>query len=306
MREVIQRYERNPILTPDMVPGANAVFNSSVTRFGDRYVGVFRVEKRQGFQSLRVAWSDDGINKWQFDLDEALVPTEEPFSTYEEARYDPRITYIKDDDAYYICHASENRFGCQVSVARTRDFKHFEKIAVAAEPTNRNMVLFPEKIGGLYVRLDRPWEGGNSGNMWISYSPDLVYWGRSECIMTSRAFAWDQGKIGPGAPPIRTREGWLCIYHGITPRVNAKIYKAGVALLDLDDPRKVIARAKEYILAPRELYERVGDVPNVVFPTAVIPYPETDDVRIYYGGADTVMCLATAKISELIDFARNR
>jgi predicted GH43/DUF377 family glycosyl hydrolase len=191
-------------------------------------------------------------------------------------------------------------------VASTKDFKKFKKIAVAAVPTNRNMVLFPEKIGGLYVRLDRPWEGGMSGNIWISYSPDLVFWGKSEVIMTSRGFAWDQGKIGPGAPPIRTDEGWLCIYHGVTPRVNAKIYKAGVALLDLEDPRKVIARSKEYLMAPREDYERVGDVPNVVFPTAVIPYPEKDELRIYYGGADTVMCLATAKISELIDFAKNR
>jgi beta-1,4-mannooligosaccharide/beta-1,4-mannosyl-N-acetylglucosamine phosphorylase len=309
LRDVVQRYAGNPILTPDMIPGANAVFNSSVARFGDRYVGVFRVEKRQGFQSLRVGWSDDGITGWKLDSDEVLVPTEEPFITAEEARYDPRITYIATDDRYYICHASENRFGCQISVAGTRDFKTFEKIAVAAEPTNRNMVLFPEKIGPrgeLYVRLDRPWEGGNSGNMWISYSPDLVYWGRSECIMQSRAFAWDSGKIGPGAPPIRTSEGWLIVYHGITPRVNAKIYKAGVALLDLDDPRKVIARGKEYIMAPREMYERVGDVPNVVFPTAVIPYPQEDEVRIYYGGADTVFCLATAKISELIHFARHR
>ncbi len=301
--EIIQRYSGNPILTPEMIPGANAVFNSSVARFGDRYVGVFRVEKRQGFQSLRVAWSDDGITGWKFDPDEVLVPTEEPFITYEEARYDPRITKI--EDAYYICHASENRFGCQISVARTRDFKSFEKIAVASEPTNRNMVLFPEKIGELYVRLDRPFEYGGKGNIWISYSPDLVYWGRSECIMESRGFAWDQGKIGPGCPPMKTKDGWLVLYHGVTPRVNAQIYKAGVALLDLKDPRKVIARGKEYIMAPRETYERVGDVPNVVFPTAAIAYPEKDELRIYYGGADTVFCLAIAKISELIDFAKN-
>jgi beta-1,4-mannooligosaccharide/beta-1,4-mannosyl-N-acetylglucosamine phosphorylase len=168
------------------------------------------------------------------------------------------------------------------------------------------MVLFPEKIGGLYARLDRPFEYGGAGNIWISYSPDLVYWGRSECIMQSRAFAWDQGKIGPGAPPIRTKDGWLVLYHGVTPRINAKIYKAGVALLDLDDPRKVIARGKEYLMAPRESYERIGDVPNVVFPTAAIPHWEKDELRIYYGGADTVFCLATAKISELIDFAKNR
>jgi predicted GH43/DUF377 family glycosyl hydrolase len=300
----IQRYPQNPILTPAMIPGANAVFNSSVARFENRYVGVFRVETRRGFQTLRVAWSNDGINNWQFDPDEVLVPTEEPFITYEEARYDPRITFIKEDNAYYICHASENRFGCQISVARTRDFKTFEKIAVASEPTNRNMVLFPQKIDGLYARLDRPFEYGGKGNIWLSYSPDLVYWGRSECIMQSRSFAWDQGKIGPGCPPIKTDAGWLVIYHGITPRVNAQIYKAGVALLDLKDPRKVIARAKEYIMAPAETYERVGDVPNVVFPTSAIPYPENDQLRIYYGGADTVFCLATAKLTELIKFAQ--
>jgi beta-1,2-mannobiose phosphorylase / 1,2-beta-oligomannan phosphorylase len=304
MRDVIQRYAGNPILTPAEIAGANAVFNSSVTRFENRYVGVFRVETRKGFQTLRVAWSDDGISGWKFDPDEILVPTEEPFISQEQARYDPRITKI--EDAYYICHASESHFGCQISVARTRDFKKFEKIAVASEPTNRNMVLFPEKINGLYVRLDRPFESGTRGNIWISYSPDLVYWGRSECIMQSRTFAWDQGKIGPGAPPIRTSEGWLVLYHGCTPRINGTIYKAGVALLDLADPRKVIARGQEYIMAPREAYERVGDVPNVCFPTSTIAYPEKDELRIYYGGADTVFCLATAKISELIEFAKTK
>ena len=205
MRDVVQRYSGNPILTPEMIPGANAVFNSSVTRFGDRYVGMFRVEKREGYQSLRVGWSDDGITNWKFDPDEVLVPTTEPFKSYEDARYDPRITQI--GDTYYICHAAENRLGCQISVASTKDFKTFTKIAIASEPTNRNMVLFPEKIGGLYVRLDRPFELGGGGNLWISYSPDLVYWGRSECIMQSRIFAWDQGKIGPGARHSRRRRG---------------------------------------------------------------------------------------------------
>jgi predicted GH43/DUF377 family glycosyl hydrolase len=305
MAEIVTRFAGNPILTPDMIPGANAVFNSSVARMGNRFVGVFRVERREGFQSLRLGFSSDGI-KFDIRPEEILVPRDEPFLTYEEARYDPRITRIESDDAWYICHASENRFGCQVSVARTRDFQSFEKISIAAEPTNRNMVLFPEKINGLYARLDRPFEYGNRGNIWISYSPDLVYWGRSECIMQSRGFAWDQGKIGPGAPPVKTKDGWLILYHGITPRVNAQIYKAGVALLDLDDPRKVIARGREYILAPRELYERVGDVPNVVFPTAAIDFPERDELRIYYGAADTVFCMATAKITDLIDFARNK
>jgi predicted GH43/DUF377 family glycosyl hydrolase len=303
MAEIVHRYVGNPILTADMIPGANAVFNSSVARFQDRYVGIFRVETRQGFQALRLGWSSTGV---KFDLtpDEILVPTETPFTTYEEARYDPRITRI--DDVYYICHASENRFGCQVSVARTRDFATFEKIAIASQPTNRNMVLFAEKINGLYARLDRPFESGRNGNIWISYSPDLIHWGQSECILQSRPFAWDQGKIGPGAPPVKTSHGWLVIYHGVTPRINSQIYKAGVALLDLEDPRKVLARSKEYLMAPRESYERIGDVPNVVFPTAALPDWEKDELRIYYGAADTVFCMATAKLSELIEFARTR
>lgn len=301
MVEIIRRYEGNPIITPAMIPGANAVFNSAVHQFGDRYVAVLRVESRQGYQTMRLAWSDDGIH-FDIEPEPILVPTEEPFITYEEAIYDPRITKI--DDTYYICYAAENRYGCQVSVSKTSDFKTFEKVAIASEPTNRNMVLFPEKIGGLYVRLDRPFQPGGQGHIWISYSPDLIYWGRSKCIMESRRFAWDQGKIGPGAPPIKTNEGWLVIYHGTTPRCNGLIYKAGVALLDLEDPSKVIARGKEYLMAPTEPYERVGDVPNVVFVTSAIPDCKKDEVRLYYGAADTVFCMATAKISDLIEFAR--
>jgi len=303
MEDVVKRYPGNPIITPEMIPGANAVFNSAVVRYGEKYAAILRVETKKGYQSMRVAWSDDGIH---FDVQpgEVLVPTEEPFLTYEEAIYDPRITQI--GDIYYICYAAENRYGCQVSVSKTKDFQVFEKVAIACEPTNRNMVLFPEKINGLYARLDRPFQYGGQGHIWLSYSPDLVFWGKSVCIMESRRFAWDQGKIGPGAPPIKTDEGWLVLYHGTTPRCNGLIYKAGVALLDLEDPSKVVARSKEYLLAPSALYERIGDVPNVVFVTSAIPDFENDEVRIYYGAADTCFCMATAKISALIDFARSR
>lgn len=303
MVDIVKRYPGNPIIAPAMIPGANAVFNSSVVRFGDGYVSILRVESREGYQTMRLAWSDDGI-RFDVETDPVLMPEEEPFLTYEEAIYDPRITRI--DDTYYICYAAENRYGCQVSVSKTDDFRHFHKVAIASEPTNRNMVLFPEKIGGMYARLDRPFQQGGQGHIWMSYSPDLEFWGRSRCIMESRRFAWDQGKIGPGAPPIKTPEGWLVIYHGTTPRCNGLIYKAGVALLDLEDPSRVIARGKEYIMAPIEDYERVGDVPNVVFVTSALPDFEKDELKLYYGAADTCFCLATAKISDLIDFAHTK
>ena len=301
MNDIVKRYEGNPIITRDMIPGANAVFNSAVVRFEGRYAAILRVESKQGFQTMRMAWSDDGIH---FDVlpEPILAPTDEPYLTFEEAIYDPRITKI--GDTYYICYAAENRYGCQVSVSKTTDFKTFEKVAIASEPTNRNMVLFPEKIGGTYYRLDRPFQPGGQGHIWMCDSPDLIHWGNPRCIMESRRFAWDQGKIGPGAPPIKTDEGWLVIYHGTTPRCNGLIYKAGVALLDLDDPSKVIARGKEYLMAPSTGYERIGDVPNVVFITSAIPDFEKDEMRMYYGGADTCFCMATAKISDLIEFAR--
>jgi predicted GH43/DUF377 family glycosyl hydrolase len=301
--DIVKRYEGNPIISSRMIPGANAVFNSAVVSFEDRYAAILRVESKQGFQTMRLAWSDDGIH---FDVlpDPILQPTEEPFLKYEEAIYDPRITRI--GDTYYICYAAENGYGCQISVSKTADFQTFEKVAIASEPTNRNMVLFPEKINGMYVRLDRPFQPGGQGHIWMCDSPDLVHWGNPRCIMESRRFAWDQGKIGPGAPPIRTDEGWLVIYHGTTPRCNGLIYKTGVALLDLDDPTKVIARAKEYLMAPSESYERVGDVPNVVFVTSAIPDFAKDEIRLYYGAADTSFCMATARISDLIEFAKAR
>ncbi|MCX6375631.1 MAG: glycoside hydrolase family 130 protein [Armatimonadetes bacterium] len=303
MSEIVHRFPGNPIITPAMIPGVNAVFNSAVVPFGDRYAAILRVESRQGYQTMRLAWSRDGIH-FEVDPDPILMPTGEPFLTYEEAIYDPRITKI--GDIYYICHAAENRYGCQVSVSKTSDFRTFEKVAIASEPTNRNMVLFPEKIGGMYVRLDRPFQPGGQGHIWMCDSPDLIHWGNPRCIMESRRFAWDQGKIGPGAPPIKTDDGWLVIYHGTTPRCNGLIYKAGVALLDLDDPSRVIARGKEYLMAPSEDYERVGDVPNVVFVTSAIPDFEKDEMRLYYGAADTSFCLATARISDLIEFAKTR
>ena len=298
LQEIITRHPANPILTADDIPGgASSVFNSGFIRHQGKVVGLLRVERRDGTQSIRYAESADGL-KFEITDELMLVPQAEPHLTYEEAIYDPRITKI--EDTYYVTYASENRFGCQVGLARSNDLRNWEKMELIAEPDNRNIVLFPEKVNDLYCRLDRPYSG-QRGGIWVSYSPDLVFWGIHRNIMESRRFHWDRGKIGPGAPPLRTEAGWLVIYHGTTPYCNGLVYRLGVALLELADPTVVISRPGEYLLSPEADYERVGDVPNVCFACAAIPDEDGKLLNIYYGGADQVLCLATAKIDDLVE-----
>lgn len=167
--------------------------------------------------------------------------------------------------------------------------------------------LFPRKIKGLYARLDRPFlRGDNDSKLWISFSPDLVHWGQHSVLMQPRPHWWDSNKMGAGAPPVETSEGWLLIYHGTHRHMNGWNYTAGAALADLDDPTRIIARGRQCLLAPQELYGMVGQVPNVVVPCGAVPGYDKDQLRIYYRGADTCTCLATAKISDLIDFCYDR
>lgn len=303
--DIVQRHPQNPILTASHLAhlpgGCNSVFNSAVFKFGDKYKALLRVEQRSGLQSIRLADSEDGLN-FTVHPEFLLTPETEEQALYEEAIYDPRVTEI--DGKYYVCYASESRFGCQVGLAATLDFKTFERFGCIAETQNRNLVLFPEKINGMYYRLDRPFHHSN-GNIWLCESPDLIHWGRPRCVLESRKFYWDLGKIGAGAPPIKTDEGWLVLYHGTTPRANGLIYRIGAALLDLEKPWIVRARAKAYLMSPEAPYERVGDVPNVCFLNSAIPDFERDEMRLYYGAADQALCLATCRISELIAFAKN-
>ena len=301
-QDILTRHPANPVLTGADIPGgANSVFNCGFVRHEGKIVGLLRVERLDGTQTVRYAESDDGVT-FRVDPEETLVPTAEPQLTYEEAIYDPRITKI--GQTYYATYAAENRFGCQIGLARSSDCRTWEKMDLIAEPDNRNIVLFPETIGGLYYRLDRPFSG-QQGGVWVSSSPDLIFWGRHRNIMESRRFSWDRGKIGPGAPPIKTDKGWLVIYHGTTPLCNNLIYRLGIAMLDLDDPTKVIHRPKRYLMTPTADYERIGDTPNVCFACAAIPSENGKEVSIYYGAADQVLCLATARLDDLIDAALN-
>ena len=211
---------------------------------------------------------------------------------------DPRITCI--DGKYWITYSAYSRHGVRIGLAKTSDWKNVERFSLITEADYRNVVIFPEKINGLYARLDRPHSEISPWSIWISYSPDLRYWGDSQLIMKPEPYHWDEMKIGPGAPPIKTDKGWLSIYHGVFPTMDGNVYRLGVALHDLDDPAKIIGVGDNWILQPEEPYEITGYVHNVVFTCGAVP-EDDGTVKIYWGGADTVMCVGTARIDDLVD-----
>lgn len=301
--DIVRRHPANPIFTAGDLPIAcNSVFNSGVTKFGDEYLMLLRIEDLGCRQLFWVATGRDGVRFTPWD-EPVQFPADPEAECYEGTIYDPRITRLGDD--YYILYAAHSELGVRIGMARTRDFRRFERLPFGSPVDNRNGVLFPERIRGDYVRLERPQTIKDQGDLWIAYSPDLVHWGRHACIARSRYQSWDQWKLGAGAVPIRTDKGWLEIYHGVRKTAAGPIYRLGVMLLDLEEPARVIARSRGSILAPREPCERVGDVPNVVFTSGAIPEPD-GEVKIYYGGADTVMCLATARIEDLVEACFSR
>jgi len=295
--EIAERYIGNPIITSADIPiPCNRVFNAAATAYKNEYILLARVEGVEGKSTLWLARSKDGV-EFEFAKKPALSPSnKEPYKTYEKRGLeDPRIT--KMADTYYIVYTAYSHYSPRLCLARTEDFENFERIALISEPVNKNAVVFPEKFNGRYVRFDRPMATGIA--TWISYSYDLIHWGDSEIVFETRPGFWDADRVGPGAPPILTEKGWLLIYHGVKRTSAGPIYRLGVALFDLKNPAKLIGRSKEPILSPSEYYERVGDVPNVVFTTGAI-LEKNKEVKIYYGASDTCICLATAHIDDLI------
>jgi predicted GH43/DUF377 family glycosyl hydrolase len=304
-RGLITRYPGNPILTKHAVPYVvETVHNAAVTKVGHRYVMLFRAHQRTGRSILGIAESDDGF---RFDVrpEPFMVPaTEGEFARAEEYGVeDPRVTPI--DGRYYITYSAYSRHGVRIGLAVTDDFQAVKRVALITEADHRNVVLFPEKVGGRYARLDRPHSHIGKWSIWISYSPDLVHWGDSRLIIAPASYHWDEMKIGPGAPPIATEHGWLEIYHGVFETMAGAVYRLGVALLDRQDPSRVLGVADEWVLQPEDPWEVNGYVPNVVFTCGAIPEPD-GSVKIYWGGADSVMCAGTARIDDLVALCRNR
>ena len=301
---LIKRYHNNPILTRDDVPYPVAtVHNAGVIKFNDRYLMIFRSHRLNGRSILGKAVSSDGFN-FKVDKEPFMVPATEGIAKeYEEYGIeDPRIVFI--DGEYLITYSAYSRHGVRIGLAKTRDFKSVERFSLITEADYRNTVIFPEKFNGLYARLDRPHSEISHWSIWISYSPDLIFWGQSRLVMKPVQYHWDEMKIGPGAPPVKTTRGWLSIYHGVFPTMDGCIYRLGVALHDLEDPSAIIAVGDEWILQPEEIYEITGYVHNVVFTCGAVP-EEDGSIKIYWGGADKVMCVGTASIEELVDYCLN-
>jgi predicted GH43/DUF377 family glycosyl hydrolase len=246
-----------------------------------------------------LADSDDGF-RFVARREPFIVPAAEgPFAQYEAFGVeDPRICAM--DGEYLITYSAYSRHGVRIALARTCDFVTVERIALITQADLRNVVIFPQKFDGRYARLDRPHSEISPWSIWISFSPDLIHWGSSRVVMKPVQYHWDEMKIGPGATPIRTPKGWLHIYHGVFPTMDGSVYRLGVALHDLDDPAKVVGVCDRWILQPEDPWEVTGYVHNVVFTCGAIPEPD-GTLKIYWGGADKVMCVGTADIEQLVD-----
>ena len=301
-KELFQRHENNPIITVKDLPyPANSVFNAGATSFGGETLLLMRVEDRRGISHLTVARSVDGIDNWRINDRPTLKSSPETNPEEIWGIEDPRITFLEELNLWAIAYTAYSKAGPLVSLATTVDFEDFKRHGPIMPPEDKDAALFPVRIKGRWAMLHRPVSTfyATGAHIWISYSPDLKHWGDHRVLIPSRKGGWwDANKVGISPPPLQTDEGWLILYHGVKRTTSGAIYRLGLALLDLEDPCRVIARSDEWVFQPEEGYEVFGDVDKVVFPCGWIN--DGDTVQIYYGGADTYIALATASTSDLL------
>jgi len=301
-RELFRRDAGNPILTAADVPyPANSIFNPGAARLADGTVLLARVEDLRGISQLQVARSDDGASGWRFDPEPLLAA--DPFRHPEEVWgcEDPRLTWLPERDEWAVAYTAYSRRGPLVSLALTRDFREIRRFGPVMPPDDKDAALFPRRFGGRWAMIHRPSPLRGPAHMWVSFSPDLRHWGDHTLLLETRDGAWwDASKIGLGPPPLETPDGWLILYHGVHPNAGGSIYRVGLALLDLDDPTVVLHRGEEWVLGPQAPYELAGDVHQVVFPNGWTVDESGDELRLYYGAADTVVALARASLAAVL------
>ncbi len=303
----IWRYSANPVIDRNPLPNVARAFNSAVIPYGGGYVGVFRMDHHNCMPHLHFGTSPDALN-WTFN-EEPIQFVDEDGRPMPKAEftYDPRVLEI--DGIYYIswCNEFPGTMSPTIGLAMTEDFETFVQLENAFLPFNRNGVLFPRKINGEFVMLNRPSDNGHTpfGDIYLSHSKDLIYWGKHRLVMKRGAGGWwENTKIGPGPVPIETSEGWLVIYHAVSNTCNGLIYSMSTVLLDRDDPAKVLYRANQPMLSPEAPYETTGFTPNVIFPCATLCDADTGRLAIYCGAADTFTSLAFGNVYDLIAWTK--
>jgi len=297
--DILRRWEGNPILTIDDVPfRANTVFNGSPMPGPDGGIDMLlRIEGQQGYSFFALARSADGLH-FTIEKEPVMMPAKEgPYAKYESKGIeDPRVTVL--EQIRYVVYVASGPWGPRIALAKTADNLRYERLGLISEPGNKDGVLFPRKINGRYARLDRP-IGEGRGCIWVSFSPDLLHWGDSAVVLPPGTCHWDTYRVGASVPPIETEAGWLKIYHGTEWTSTGPVYRAGAILLDLDDPSTVIARGVVPLLSPRAEYERIGDVGNVCFACGAVVF-EDGTIYVYYGAADTAICVAVGTIDQIM------
>jgi predicted GH43/DUF377 family glycosyl hydrolase len=302
--ELFHRYPSNPILTADHWPyRIHSVFNPGATRLADGTTLLLcRVEDFRGHSHLCAARSKNGIDDWQIDPAPTFAP--DPLNYPEElwGIEDARITFVEELGDYMIAYTAFGRSGPGVALARTKDFVKFDRLGLVMQSDDKDAALFPCRFGGEFLLIHRP-ANDHTADMWISFSPDLQNWGGHAVLLPARLGAWwDANKIGLSPPPIKTSRGWLVLYHGVRQHASGSIYRIGMALFDLNNPAICLRRGQSWIFGPEASYEIGGDVPYAIFPCGTTLLDDGDTLHIYYGAADTSICLAVASLIELLDW----
>ncbi|MBN1361424.1 MAG: hypothetical protein JW993_12575 [Sedimentisphaerales bacterium] len=299
--DLFTRFDGNPILLAQDWPyPANAVFNPGAARLNGETLLLVRVEDMRGFSHLTVARSADGFTDWQIGPEPTLVAD----SSSREERWgleDPRIVWLEEQKQFAVTYVSFSEGGPVVSLAITKNFRTFSRLGALLPPEDKDACLFPRRFNGRFALIHRPIVRGEA-HIWLSFSPDLKHWGDHQLLIPTRTAYWDCHRVGLACQPIETPKGWLVFYHGVRQTTAGQIYRTGLALVDLEKPWRLLHRSAEWLLGPQAYYERVGDVGDVVFPTGAVVFEESDELRLYYGAADCTIAVATAKLSEILDY----
>lgn len=299
---LFRRHEDNPILTAAEWPyPAHTIFNAGATRLADGTTLLLcRVEDRRGHSHLCAARSPNGVDSWAIDPEPTLKPD---VANYPEELWgieDPRITFLPELGKYAVAYTAFSKGGPGVALALTEDFRSFERYGLVMQPDDKDAAVLPRRIDGMFALIHRPMTDLGA-HIWISYSPDLRNWGGHKLLLQARRGAWwDANKVGLSCPLIETQRGWLMLYHGVRQTASGALYRLGVALFALDQPDHCLLRGDSWIFGPERPYECRGDVANVVFPCGQTIGSDQDTINLYYGAADTSMCLATGSIREIL------